>query len=230
MTLRAKMFTTDTSKFHLLINKGSSVHGFAVKERLTAETERFLPHAVGQRLLSLRDILADSEFTLEIVNTYTVQLRQVHDRILMDDVMTGFSSDSEIQGIKRCRLYLQVECLSDIYTADGVGLDPGLQNKPPAFTSTSRIQWPCQGLPGPRSWATWRRFLQLTRVIQRPISYGKPWDHGLNPIFGLGIHTTTQHRKCSARRCQHQQRPRQAPKTLGTTIQHRSRTHEVSSQ
>jgi hypothetical protein len=38
MKLRAKMFQSDTSKFHLLMNKGSSVHVFAVKERLTEET------------------------------------------------------------------------------------------------------------------------------------------------------------------------------------------------
>jgi hypothetical protein len=38
MKLRAKMFKSDTSKFHLLMNKGSSVHVFAVKERLNTET------------------------------------------------------------------------------------------------------------------------------------------------------------------------------------------------
>jgi hypothetical protein len=72
--------------------------------------ERFIPYAIGKWLLSLRDFLADSEFTLEIVNICTVSLRRVHDRILMDDVLTGFYTDSEIQGINRCRLYLQVEC------------------------------------------------------------------------------------------------------------------------
>jgi hypothetical protein len=40
MKLRAKMFTLDTSKFLLVMKKGSKVHVFAVKERLslTAET------------------------------------------------------------------------------------------------------------------------------------------------------------------------------------------------
>jgi hypothetical protein len=33
----------------------------------------------------------------------------------MDDVLAGWFTDSEMQGIYRCRLYLQVECLSDIY-------------------------------------------------------------------------------------------------------------------
>jgi hypothetical protein len=111
-------------------------------------------------LLSIRDFLADSEFTLEIVNTYTVCPRRVHDHILMDDVLAGFYTDSEIQGINRCRLYLQVECLSDICAADGVRLDPGIQEKAPTVTSRSTIQWQCQGLPGPRSWAIRHRFLK----------------------------------------------------------------------
>jgi hypothetical protein len=38
MKLRAKMFQSDTSKFHLLMNKGSSVRVFDVKERLATET------------------------------------------------------------------------------------------------------------------------------------------------------------------------------------------------
>jgi hypothetical protein len=130
--------------------------GFA----LLGKPDRFLPHAVGKWLLFLRDFLADLEFTLEIANTHIVCLRRVHDRILMDDVLAGFYIESEIQGINRFRFYLQVECLSDICTADGVRLNPGIQEKTTAVTSTSTIQWPCQGLPDPRSWATWRRFLK----------------------------------------------------------------------
>jgi hypothetical protein len=33
--------------------------------------------------------------------------------------MTGNFTDGEIQAINRCRLFLQVECLSDICTAEG---------------------------------------------------------------------------------------------------------------
>jgi hypothetical protein len=59
--------------------------GFPLLEAL----ERFLPHAVDKRFLSISDFLADSEFTLEIVNTYTVCLRRVHDRILVGNVLAG---------------------------------------------------------------------------------------------------------------------------------------------
>ena len=127
---------------------------------LLGEPDRFLPHAVGKWFLSLRDFLADSELTLEVANTYKVTKRRDHDRILMDDALAGWYTDSDIQAINRCRLYLQVECLSDICTADGLKLDPGLQLKPPTVTSTSTMQWPRQALPGRISWAAWRRFIQ----------------------------------------------------------------------
>jgi hypothetical protein len=41
----------------------------------------------------IRDFLAAPEFTLE---TYAVSLRRVHDRILMEDVLVGSYTDSEI--------------------------------------------------------------------------------------------------------------------------------------
>jgi hypothetical protein len=64
-----------------------------------------------------------------------------HDRILMDDVLAWSYTESEIQGINRCRLYLQVEGLSDICNADGVGLHPGIQAKSPTITLMSTIKW-----------------------------------------------------------------------------------------
>jgi hypothetical protein len=105
--------------------QGRAGVGFA----LLGEQKRFLPQAVCKWISSLRNFLADSELTIEIINTGTVCLRRDHDRILTDDVLAGFYTDSETQGINRCRLYLQVECLSDICTADDVGLDPGTQAK-----------------------------------------------------------------------------------------------------
>jgi hypothetical protein len=62
-------------------------------------------------------------------------------------------TDSKIQAINQYRLYLQVECLSEICTADGVSLDPGIQAKPSTLiTSTSMIKRPCQRFLGRRSW------------------------------------------------------------------------------
>jgi hypothetical protein len=89
-----------------------------VEFALLGKPERFLPHAVGKWLLSLRDFLADSQFT--ITHTPSVYVEST-DRILTDDALAGFYTNSEKRGIKRCRLYLLVECVSDICTADDYG-------------------------------------------------------------------------------------------------------------
>jgi hypothetical protein len=105
--------------------------GFA----LLVKPWRFLPHAVGQWISSLRNFLADSECTLEAANTYTVCTARVHDLILMEDAMTGDFTDGEMWATNRCRLYFQVECLSDVCAADGLTADPGLQAQPSKATS-----------------------------------------------------------------------------------------------
>ncbi len=127
---------------------------------LLREPGHFLPHAVGRCFASLRDFLADSELTLTIANVYTVCPRREGDLVLMDEARTGNYTSGDVQAINRCRLYLQVECLSDICTADGLGFDPGLKAKPPTVSSQSMIQWPRQELPGKLSWAAWRRFFR----------------------------------------------------------------------
>jgi hypothetical protein len=101
---------------------------------------RTLPHSVGLWLPSLCEFLADSECTIEITNTYTVCIRQAHDRILMEDAMTVNFTDSEMRDINRCRVFLRVECLSDVCTANGLITDPGLQAQPPTVVSQSTIK------------------------------------------------------------------------------------------
>jgi hypothetical protein len=93
--------------------------GFAI----LAEPWRLLPHAVGHWLPSLQ-FLASSRCTIEIANTYTVC--PDGSIVLMEDAMLGDFTNGEIR-VNRCRLFLQVECLSDVCTADGLTTDPGLQ-------------------------------------------------------------------------------------------------------
>jgi hypothetical protein len=104
-----------------------------------------LPHAVGQWIPSLCEFLTSSEYTIEMVNTYTVCTRRVHDRILMEDAMTGDFTDSKMRMINRCRLFLQVECLLDVCTADGLTADPGLKAKSPHRARSSGLVKGSQG-------------------------------------------------------------------------------------
>jgi hypothetical protein len=62
--------------------------------------------------------------------------------------MKGDFTDNEMRTINRCRLFFQVECLSDVCTADGLTTDPGLEARTSSkVTSQSTIKWPREGLP-----------------------------------------------------------------------------------
>jgi hypothetical protein len=69
----------------------------------------FSPFATSSPILKSR---------LLIANTYTVCLHRIYNRIVMDDTLARWHTDSDKQVINQCRLYLQVKCLSDICTAD----------------------------------------------------------------------------------------------------------------
>jgi hypothetical protein len=127
--------------------------------------------------LFLREFLTSSECTTDIANTYIVCTRRIHDRILMEDAMTGDFTDSEMRAINRCRLFLQVEYLSDVCTADGLTTDPGLEAKSPEASSQSTIKWPRQGLPGPRSWAPYTRDSTNNRLRQTLGPWTRPDLH-----------------------------------------------------
>jgi hypothetical protein len=136
---------------------------------------------------------------------YTVRIRRVHDSILMEDAMTGNFTDGEIQAINRCRLYLQVECLSDICTAAGSTTDPGLQAQPPRVISQSTIKGLVKGFLGSARGQCGDSSSNRIRVIPRAIDC-----QTLGPWKGLtsenGLHTTTPPRRCSASstpRCNH---------------------------
>jgi hypothetical protein len=93
----------------------------------------------------------------------------------------------------------QIECLSDVCTADGLKIDPGLQVQPSTVTSQSTIKWPRQALSGPRSQMVWRRFLwPYTRAFatKRLRQILGTWKH---PDLEFGLHTTIHQSKCSDR-------------------------------
>jgi hypothetical protein len=61
--------------------------------------------------------------------------------------------------INRCRLYLQVECLSDITTSDGTRITSEWISPTSKRSSRSTKSWPIQGDPGPEAWKIWGNYL-----------------------------------------------------------------------
>jgi hypothetical protein len=110
----------------------------------------------------------------------------VGDCALMERAMSStkpWSAPDIVARINRARLYLQVECLSEICDADGVELQHSMWNKnQPGVISRSTMLWPVQPCPGPKTWkVVWYRFLQrgfthttlgfTTRKLMMPLGH-----------------------------------------------------------
>jgi hypothetical protein len=61
--------------------------------------------------------------------------------------------------INRCRIFLQVECISNIATADGTALNKSWYSSQSLKRSTSNKAWPLQSDPGKEAWNIWENFL-----------------------------------------------------------------------
>jgi hypothetical protein len=79
------------SRHHTFRRRGEHFRPIILPNRRTPSLWRGTRHQMV--FVYIRDFLAAPEFTLE---TYAVSLRRVHDRILMEDVLVGSYTDSEI--------------------------------------------------------------------------------------------------------------------------------------
>jgi hypothetical protein len=83
-----------------------------------------------------------------------------HDQYLMDASYLINQSRRDKLYIHRCRLYLQVETLSDIATAAGTQIHRSWFQREASRPSKSMIQWPRQNCPNKQAWNAWVRFLR----------------------------------------------------------------------
>ena len=133
-----------------------------------------------------------------------------HDSFLMDRISPHFSK-TKLKIINNWRLYLQVEKISDIATADGKEIDICWFQRYAERTSASTIRWPAQIPPANRYWSTWTaalRIIATNQVLREALSewtvtkqesereYKQYIDHTTNDIYqvkqeGIYRHTST---------------------------------------
>jgi hypothetical protein len=95
-----------------------------------------------------------------ITNTISMPpLFRQGDSYIMDAPHISSLTQKEIILVNRCRIYQQVECVSEIATASGDKLNPNWFSNKQQRPSKSIKTWPRQGDPGPEAWKTWERFL-----------------------------------------------------------------------
>jgi hypothetical protein len=104
------------------------------------------------------------------------------DSYIMDSLVLNELSRKERILINCCRIFQQVECLSDIATADGSAINREWLSKQKRHRSSSNKVWPLQGDPGAKAWKIWARFLMRAftdgsgNLIQQ-LSRWKSTDH-----------------------------------------------------
>jgi hypothetical protein len=89
----------------------------------------------------------------------------INDSYIMDSPYLATLTRKQQILINCCRLFLQVECLSDISSADGTRIREEWMECNTVKPSRSLKKWPLQGNPGDEAWKIWRNF--LTRAFLR---------------------------------------------------------------
>jgi hypothetical protein len=108
---------------------------------------------------SIRDFLLHID--ARITNaTRGLDVFRENDVLIMDSSIRASLTHKEQTLINRCRLRLQVECLSDITNPEGSHINPVWFRDNTDKPSRSIERWPRQEDPGDEAWAIWKRFLQ----------------------------------------------------------------------
>ena len=154
-----------------------------------------VPHAPEGWLSSCRAFLAHCGGRLMITSEWVrlpKPLRQ-SDKILMNEFTTLNLKPKQLKILNYCRLYLQVECLSEICSLDGSHILPAAWNGL-RLPSRSRLHWPIQTRP--RTWSLWKN--SLARLFLRnplPPRQPRPADLALSAALGAWYHHHSEFRK-----------------------------------
>jgi hypothetical protein len=134
---------------------------------------------------SIRDFLL--HINGKILNaTLTPEVYREHDSYIMDAPLLSTLTRKEQILINWCRLYLQVECLSDICSSDGSRILEDWKYANENTPSHSRKEWPLQSDPGADTWSIWRAYLDKAYLdaggkLQRNLGgWQKPNKHRIH--------------------------------------------------
>jgi hypothetical protein len=107
---------------------------------------------------SIRDFLL--HINAKIMNATTgLATYRINDSMIRDAPELRQTSRKEQILINRCRIYLQVESISDIASSDGKFIHEAWLNGKSKKPSRLTKRWPNQGDTGKEAWSIWKRFL-----------------------------------------------------------------------
>jgi hypothetical protein len=138
-----------------------------------------LPHLEGRWLISVRKFLRFIHGSIELSDPQIQPLQRQRDLYLMDLAMASTLLPAEIKRINLCRLYFNVNTLSDVTNASGTRLLPGILDGT-ILISQPRSRGPKVKQPSPdnTAWAAWRKLLRLLSNLHGNLHVNRklgPW-------------------------------------------------------
>ena len=142
---------------------------------------RRLPHLEGTWLPHFRSSLVDLDASLEISDIRILPLQRHHDSYIMEIALSATNpfTDREIRYINYCRFYFKSLSISDLCTACGKKIAPGVSSGAVnRHQSVSFLHEPYQEDPGPDAWRAWRKFLRIISDSTGTLHHALgPWLH-----------------------------------------------------
>jgi len=145
--------------------------GFPVLE----QPARPITHVTEPWLDELRKFLANNDGGILLPNEPKPIVLRVNDGYIMDHAQTNFAGIT-LERINNARMYLQVERISELATADGQFLPAVLYKRPTreAITSRSTLLWRHVPPPDTKTWTAWRKWMKslapiTTRRLYQPL-------------------------------------------------------------
>jgi hypothetical protein len=137
-------------------------HVFAgTKHSPLSDTSTFMPHLPHHWVSTTRQYLIEADANFCQPHPQMIQPQHHSNPIIMDGICRYTKSPTNIQHINWCRLYLQVDCLSDICDSKGTQILLTIFKHTQAYIiSQPTTLYPIQGKLGPLQWTKLRRFLK----------------------------------------------------------------------
>jgi hypothetical protein len=173
LTQTGKLLIMSLEAMKVEIGVGGSV--------LTQSFSRYGSLATRSWVKHTWQFLAENNMTVED-QVGDLPLRRQGDVYLTEAFTRHGIKGARLQQLNACRLFLQVDTLSDITTADGRYITWYAQHGIRDDTRSTSHKWPSQSDPGPRIWTEWQRTLAI-------VFCGGYLTHGLLTPLGPFINT-----------------------------------------
>lgn len=155
--LRARDITADLLQISLSVTQLDVGMPTPFLELRYSEYGRWL--STKTWITSLWQFLSHNDITVSLQSHIALKPQRDNNRFIMALAIDYSDHVPTLQSINRCRLYLQVYCLSNISDVHGTDFDLWVSNDTRSEHRQSTLRWPAQGRPSVADWLVWNAFL-----------------------------------------------------------------------